>query len=92
MSTRAPGGVIRRILAVLLLASGLKLLGFGNVVVLGSAAAALVLGSLVWPSSDPGPRPEVTCPGDRHCTSRGRGVGAGARRAAGAEPTKEAAG
>ncbi len=48
ISTRAPGGIIRRALAVLLLASGLKLLGFDNVVVLASAVAALVLGSLAW--------------------------------------------
>jgi uncharacterized membrane protein YfcA len=48
ISTRAPGGIIRRILAVLLLSSSLKLLGFGNEVVLLAAVAALVLGSLLW--------------------------------------------
>lgn len=48
MSTRAPGGIIRRVLAVLLLGSGMKLLGFDDLVVLGSAAAALGLGSLAW--------------------------------------------
>lgn len=48
ISTRAPGGVIRRVLAVLLLASGMKLLGFDDAVVLASAVGALVLGSLAW--------------------------------------------
>lgn len=48
ISTRAPGGIIRRVLAVLLLASGMKLLGFDDVVVLATAASALVLGSLIW--------------------------------------------
>ncbi len=48
MSTRAPGGIIRRVLAVLLLASSLKLLGFGNELVALAAVAALVLGSLIW--------------------------------------------
>jgi uncharacterized protein len=47
-SSRAPGGIVRRILAVLLLASGLRLLGLPMPVVLGSAAAALVLGTLAW--------------------------------------------
>ena len=48
ISTRAPGGIIRRVLAVLLLASSMKLLGFDDVLVLASAAAALVLGSIAW--------------------------------------------
>jgi uncharacterized membrane protein YfcA len=48
ISTRAPGGVIRRVLAVLLLSSSLKLLGFSNEIVLLAAVAALVLGSLIW--------------------------------------------
>jgi len=39
-STRAPGGVIRRVLAVVLLASGLKLLGVPNEWVLAAAVAA----------------------------------------------------
>jgi uncharacterized membrane protein YfcA len=47
-STRAPGGIIRRILAVLLLSSSLKLLGFSNEVVLFTAVGFLVLGSLTW--------------------------------------------
>jgi hypothetical protein len=48
ISTRAPGGIIRRVLAVLLLASSLKLLGFSNEVTLVAAASALVFGSLFW--------------------------------------------
>jgi uncharacterized membrane protein YfcA len=48
ISTRAPGGIIRRILAILLLASSMKLLGFDDVVVVATTAAALVLGSLAW--------------------------------------------
>jgi uncharacterized membrane protein YfcA len=48
ISSRAPGGVIRRILAVLLLASGLRLLGVSTELVLLIAVAALVGGSLLW--------------------------------------------
>lgn len=48
ISSRAPGGIIRRILAVLLLASGLRLLGVSTELVLVIAVAALVLGSLAW--------------------------------------------
>src|SRR5262245_65329974 len=48
ISSRAPGGVIRRALAVLLLASGLRLLGMPTELVLLVAAAALVFGSLGW--------------------------------------------
>jgi uncharacterized membrane protein YfcA len=48
VSSRAPGGIIRRALAILLLASGLKLLGASLPVVVGAAGAALVLGNLVW--------------------------------------------
>src|SRR5204862_4405770 len=47
-STRAPGGIIRRVLAVVLLASSLKLLGVSNEVVFAVSAGALVLGSLLW--------------------------------------------
>jgi uncharacterized membrane protein YfcA len=49
-STRAPGGIIRRVLAVVLLASGLKLLGASNEVVLAATVGALVFGSLFWMS------------------------------------------
>lgn len=48
ISSRAPGGVIRRALAVLLLASGLRLLGLSTELVLVVAIAALVLGSVAW--------------------------------------------
>jgi hypothetical protein len=48
VSSRAPGGVIRRALAVLLLASGLRLLGLSTDLVLLVAVGALVLGSVVW--------------------------------------------
>jgi uncharacterized membrane protein YfcA len=48
ISSRAPGGLIRRALAVLLLASGLALLGAPTEVVVGSAVAALVLGNIAW--------------------------------------------
>ncbi|SNT09028.1 hypothetical protein SAMN06309944_2046 [Micrococcales bacterium KH10] len=48
VSSRAPGGVIRRILAVLLLASGLKLLGASNTWVLIAAGTALVAGNIAW--------------------------------------------
>jgi hypothetical protein len=48
ISSRAPGGLIRRALAVLLLASGLRLLGLSTELVLAVAVAALVGGSLLW--------------------------------------------
>jgi uncharacterized membrane protein YfcA len=48
ISSRAPGGVIRRALAVLLLASGLRLLGLSTDLVLLVAVAALLLGSILW--------------------------------------------
>jgi len=48
MSSRVPGGLIRRILAVLLLASGLKLIGVSTDVVFAAAVAAIVGGNLIW--------------------------------------------
>ncbi|MEI7744772.1 MAG: sulfite exporter TauE/SafE family protein [Chloroflexota bacterium] len=48
VSSRAPGGVIRRALAILLLASGLKLLNVPNEIVLLTAVLALTGGSLLW--------------------------------------------
>jgi hypothetical protein len=48
ISSRAPGGIIRRALAILLLASGLKLLDTPNEWVLAAAAMALVGGSMLW--------------------------------------------
>lgn len=48
ISSRAPGGIIRRVLAVLLLGSGLKLLGAPEVVVLGSTVGAVVFAFVAW--------------------------------------------
>lgn len=48
ISSRAPGGIIRRALAILLMASGLKLLGVPTPGVLFAAGAALVGGPLAW--------------------------------------------
>ncbi|GAB3174550.1 sulfite exporter TauE/SafE family protein [Myceligenerans halotolerans] len=48
VSSRAPGGIIRRALAILLLASGLKLIGAPLWLVLTAAGGALVGGNLVW--------------------------------------------
>ncbi|MEV8360185.1 sulfite exporter TauE/SafE family protein [Microbacterium sp. NPDC076895] len=47
-SSRIPGGYVRRALAVVLLASGLKMLNVDNVVVLAAAASAVVLGTFGW--------------------------------------------
>jgi uncharacterized membrane protein YfcA len=48
ISSRAPGGLIRRVLAVLLLGSGLRLLGMPMEWVLVTAVVALVFGSIAW--------------------------------------------
>ncbi|WP_278235141.1 sulfite exporter TauE/SafE family protein [Isoptericola sp. AK164] len=48
VSSRAPGGLIRRALAILLLASGLKLLGAPLEIVLAAAVVALVGGNIAW--------------------------------------------
>jgi uncharacterized protein len=48
LGSRAPGGIIRRVLAVLLLASGLKLIGVGTEWVFVAVIAAIVLGSVLW--------------------------------------------
>ncbi|SDS20166.1 sulfite exporter TauE/SafE family protein [Paraoerskovia marina] len=48
VSSRAPGGIIRRALAILLLASGLKLIGAPTWFVFAAALAALVLGNVIW--------------------------------------------
>ena len=48
ISARAPGGIIRRVLAVVLLASSLKLLGVPDVVVAGTALAAIVFAFVAW--------------------------------------------
>ena len=48
LSSRAPGGIIRRVLAVLLMASGLKLLGVPTPVVIAAGVGAVVLGNVLW--------------------------------------------
>ena len=47
-SSRAPGGLIRRALALVLLASGLKLLDVATPLVVAALVACLVLGPLAW--------------------------------------------
>ncbi len=47
-SSRAPSGIIRRALALVLLASGLKLVGASTVVTVALVLAFAVLGPLVW--------------------------------------------
>lgn len=47
-SSRAPGGLIRRALALVLLASGLKLLGVPTSITAAALAACLVIGPLAW--------------------------------------------
>jgi uncharacterized protein len=48
LSSRAPGGVIRRALAIVLLASGLKLLDVSNEATIAILAVVLVAGPLLW--------------------------------------------
>jgi len=48
ISSRAPGGIIRRALALVLLATGLKLLGLPTGWVFASALAAFVFGNVLW--------------------------------------------
>ncbi|MFJ2028797.1 sulfite exporter TauE/SafE family protein [Streptosporangium sp. NPDC087985] len=48
ISARAPGGVIRALLAVVLLASALKLLGAGNAATLWILAGAVIAGAAGW--------------------------------------------
>jgi uncharacterized protein len=47
-SARAPGGIVRRALVLVLLASGLKLLGVGTITLAWILLSALVVGPLVW--------------------------------------------
>ncbi|WP_460791202.1 sulfite exporter TauE/SafE family protein [Microbacterium lacusdiani] len=47
-SSRVPGGLVRRALAIVLLAAGLKLLQVSNEVTLIAVAAALVVGTVGW--------------------------------------------
>lgn len=77
ISSRAPGGLIRRALAVLLLATGMKMLGASYVVMLVGAGFALAGGTIGWeiakakvrvgavnsrPSGTPSPRDGSTSP------------------------------
>ncbi|MGY1723090.1 sulfite exporter TauE/SafE family protein [Blastococcus sp. SYSU DS0533] len=48
LSSRAPGGLVRRALALVLLASGLKLLGLGNLAMVVVLGGAVVVGPLLW--------------------------------------------
>ena len=48
ISSRAPGGVIRRALAILLMASGLKLLGVPTEGVLAATGVATLIGPVTW--------------------------------------------
>ncbi|GIH10357.1 UPF0721 transmembrane protein [Rhizocola hellebori] len=48
ISSRAPGALIRRALSIVLLASGMKLLGASNTFVLVGLFAAIVLASVGW--------------------------------------------
>ena len=48
VSSRAPGGLVRRALAVVLMASGLKLLGASNQAIFIAILGALILGPLAW--------------------------------------------
>jgi hypothetical protein len=48
MSSRAPGGLVRRALALVLLASGLKLLGLGDAAMLSVLVVVVVIGPLLW--------------------------------------------
>jgi uncharacterized membrane protein YfcA len=48
LSSRAPQGIIRRALVLVLIASGLKLVGASNIVAAGLLVALMVLGPAVW--------------------------------------------
>jgi len=47
-SSRAPGGIVRRALALVLLASGLKLVGASNVVLVSVLAVVVLVGPPLW--------------------------------------------
>jgi uncharacterized protein len=51
LSSRAPGGLVRRALALVLLASGLKLLGLPDVSMVVVLAAVVVVGPMLWMSA-----------------------------------------
>jgi uncharacterized protein len=48
MSSRLPEGLVRRCLALILLLSGLKLLGLSNLAMLGVVGAIVVVGPVLW--------------------------------------------
>jgi uncharacterized protein len=48
LSSRAPGGLVRRALALVLLASGLKLLGLPDLAMVAVLALVVVIGPLLW--------------------------------------------
>jgi hypothetical protein len=48
LSSRAPGGIIRRALAIVLMASGLKLVGAPTPVVVAAALGAIAGGNVAW--------------------------------------------
>jgi uncharacterized membrane protein YfcA len=48
LSAVAPGGVVRRALALVLMASGLKLLGLGDLAMVLALAVVVVIGPLLW--------------------------------------------
>lgn len=48
VSSRAPSGLVRRALAIVLMASGLKLVGAGNALLGVAVLAAVIVGPLVW--------------------------------------------
>jgi uncharacterized protein len=48
LSSRAPGGLVRRALALVLLASGLKLLGLGDTAMVATLVVVVVIGPLLW--------------------------------------------
>ncbi len=48
LSSRAPGGLVRRALTLVLLASGLKLLEVPDVAMVSVLAAVVIIGPLLW--------------------------------------------
>ena len=48
LSSRAPGGIIRRALAIVLMASGLKLVGAPTPAVVAAALGAIAVGNVAW--------------------------------------------
>jgi len=71
LSSRSRGGLVRRALATVLLASGLKLLGVPTGLVLGIVGTALVCGAFIWAwiRTRLGEPPRAWQRGRRHATS-----------------------